>query len=149
MTHSTYRKQREGYLHMRNSSCMTSWDGSSLSALFQSPEHPALDQTPGEKAVKGELCSSSLAKEPILNTELKQAPRKILFPSLPCQTAEEGAVLLQSLGQSLLLSVGLWYTRNMQVMHRNKPKLTYCSPDTNPLLCSRGSFATSELGKSE
>lgn len=67
---------------MRNSSCMTSWDGSSLSVLSQSPEHPALDQTPGEKAVKDELCSSNLAKESILNTELKQAPRKIPFPPL-------------------------------------------------------------------
>lgn len=71
VTHSTYRKQREGYLHMRNSSCMTSWDGLSLSALSQSPEHPALDQTPGEKAVKDELCSSSLAKESILSIEPK------------------------------------------------------------------------------
>lgn len=59
VTHSTYRKQKEGYLHTRNSSCMTSWDGSSLSALSQSPEHPALDQIPGEKAVKAELCSSN------------------------------------------------------------------------------------------
>ena len=106
---------------MRNSSCMTSWDGSSPSALSQSPEHPALDQTPGEKAVKDELWSSNPAKESILSTELKQAPMKILFPPLPCQIAEEGVALLQSLGQSLLLAGGCWHIRSMHALHRNKP----------------------------
>lgn len=94
VTHSTCRKQREGYLHRRNSSCTTSWDGSSPSALSQSPGHPALDQTPGEKMVKDELCSANIAKEFILNTELQQAARKIPVPPLPCQTAEEGAAQL-------------------------------------------------------
>lgn len=92
VTHSTCRKQREGYLHTRNSSCRTSWDGLSLSALSQSPEHPALDQTPGEKAVKDEPCSSNPDKESILNTE---AARKIPFPPFLSQIAGGGLVLLQ------------------------------------------------------
>lgn len=74
---------------------MTSWDGLSPSALSQSPGHPALDQTPGEKAVKDELCPTSVAKESVLNTELQQAPSKIPVSSLPCQTAEGGAALLK------------------------------------------------------
>jgi len=93
VTRSTYRKQREGYLHTRSSSCTTSWDGLSLSAPSQSPEHPALDQTPGENAVKGELCSGNLATKSILSTELNQASRKIPFPPLPCQITGEGGAL--------------------------------------------------------
>lgn len=74
---------------MRNSSCMTSWDGLSLSALSQSPEHPALDQTPGEKAVKGELCSNSLAKRVYPQQRPGRCPGKSSFLPFPIELQEE------------------------------------------------------------
>lgn len=111
VTHSTCKKQREGYLHTRNSSCRTSWDGLSPSALSQSPEHPALDQTPGEKAVEDELYLSNPDTESILNTDAaRKIPFSISSPSLPNCWRRTGPA---------------------PKGHRNKPS-QHCSPDTNP-----------------
>jgi len=79
---------------MKNSSCTISWDGLSPSALFQSLEHPAPDQTPGEKAVKGELCSNSLTTRVYPQHRHKQVWRKIQFPPLLCQITRGVALLV-------------------------------------------------------
>lgn len=73
---------------MKNSSCMISWDGLSPSALSQSLEHPAPDQTPGEKAVKGELCSNSLT-ESIHNRHISRYSGKSSFLLFSVKLLEE------------------------------------------------------------
>lgn len=94
--HSTYRRQRAGYLHRKNSSYRTFEDELSPFVLSQFLVHPVPDQTPGGKGRKVLTAMEALGMRPCGTSDVAPGTAIQVSPSvLPGRISQtqEGADL--------------------------------------------------------